>query len=145
MIEGVLKKVPEYEKFLTVDELNESSARLVSRHPDLVRAAAIGRSTDGEEIRMLRIGDGEEQLLFFACPHPNEPIGAMTLEALSRQLVEDSELRGERYTWNLIKCIDPDSTRLLFTDEIGKLILVVIGSLMVVGFLWIRRIVAIDI
>lgn len=112
MIEGVLKKVPEYEKFLTVDELNESSARLVSRHPDLVRAAAIGRSTDGEEIRMLRIGDGEEQLLFFACPHPNEPIGAMTLEALSRQLVEDSELRGERYTWNLIKCIDPDSTRL---------------------------------
>jgi len=72
----------------------------------------VGRSTDGEEIRMLRIGQGDEQLFFFACPHPNEPIGAMTLEALSQRLVADDELRGKRYTWNLIKCIDPDSTRL---------------------------------
>ena len=112
MIDEILKGVPDYKAFLTVDELKASSARLVDRHPDLVRVVPIGHSTDGEEIEMLRIGDGAEQLLFFACPHPNEPIGAMTLEALSQRLVEDEELRGRRYTWNLIKCIDPDSTRL---------------------------------
>ena len=112
MIDEILKDVPDYKAFLTVDELKASSARLVDRHPDLVRVVPIGHSTDGEEIEMLRIGDGAEQLLFFACPHPNEPIGAMTLEALSQRLVEDEELRGRRYTWNLIKCIDPDSTRL---------------------------------
>ncbi len=112
MIEAVLKRVPDYQSFLTVDELRESSRRLVQKHPDLVRNVEIGRSTDGESIEMLRIGEGEEQLLFFACPHPNEPIGAMTLEALSQQLVEDETLRETRFTWNLIKCIDPDSTRL---------------------------------
>jgi len=112
MIDRILSKVPAYEYFLSVDELNESSRRLADEHPDLVRLETVGASTDGEPIGMLRIGHGKEQLLFFACPHPNEPIGAMTLEALSHQLVDDAELRGERYTWNLIKCIDPDSTRL---------------------------------
>ena len=112
MIKRVLACVPDYPEFMTVDELNESSKQLADAHPGLVKDVLVGHSTDGEEIRMLRIGEGAEQLLFFACPHPNEPIGAMTLEALSRQLVEDDELRGERFTWNLIKCIDPDSTRL---------------------------------
>ena len=112
MIEEILAGVPKYEAFLTVDELKASSAKLAAEHPDLVRVVQVGHSTDGEPIEMLRIGTGEEQLLFFACPHPNEPIGAMTLEALSQRLVEDEALRGERFTWNLIKCIDPDSTRL---------------------------------
>jgi len=112
MIERILKRVPEYDAFLTVDELNASSRRLADAHPDLVRLETVGRSTDGDPIPMLRIGSGEKQLLFFACPHPNEPIGAMMLEALSGLLVENDELRGETYTWNLIKCIDPDGTRL---------------------------------
>ncbi len=112
MIGPTLAQVPPYTYFYSVDELNASSARLASEYPDLVRLEPVGRSTDGESIQMLRIGHGEEQLLFFACPHPNEPIGAMTLEALSHALTRSPELRKERYTWNLIKCIDPDSTRL---------------------------------
>jgi hypothetical protein len=112
MIEAILSNVPDYQQFLTVDELNESSRLLASKYPEVVKRVQVGRSTDGEVIEMLRIGSGSEQLLFFACPHPNEPIGAMTLEALSQQLAEDAELRGTQYTWNLVKCIDPDSTRL---------------------------------
>jgi hypothetical protein len=112
MISHLLSSVPDYQIFLTVDELNASSAKLVKMHPKVARLEPIGHSTNAEVIHMLRIGHGSEQLLFFACPHPNEPIGAMTLEALSNQLVSDAKLRGERYTWNLIKCIDPDGTRL---------------------------------
>ena len=112
MIERILNRVPEYDAFLTVDELNASSRRLADAHPDLVRLETVGCSSDGDPIPMLRIGSGEKQLLFFACPHPNEPIGAMMLEALAGLLVEDTELRGGTYTWNLIKCIDPDGTRL---------------------------------
>ncbi len=111
-IEYVLDSVPEYDAFLTVDELNASSKRLAEAHPEIVRLTTIGRSTLGEPIPMLRIGSGPKQLLFFACPHPNEPIGAMMLEALAGLLVDNAALRGETYTWNLIKCIDPDGTRL---------------------------------
>jgi hypothetical protein len=46
-------------------------------------------------------------------PHPNEPIGSMMLEFLSQRLAGDDELlQSMGYTWYLIKCIDPDGTRL---------------------------------
>lgn len=111
-IEKVLSSIPEIDRFLTVDELDASTKDLVAANPNIARTIEIGRSTDDHPIRMLRIGNGEEQLLFFACPHPNEPIGAMALEVLSKLLVEREDLRGTKYTWNLIKCIDPDGTRL---------------------------------
>jgi len=112
MIDAVLSRVPHYKSFLTVDELNASSQQLADAHSECVKLVTVGKSTSGDPIPMLRIGDGAKQLLFFACPHPNEPIGAMMLEALSELLVEDAKLRGEKYTWNIIKCIDPDGTRL---------------------------------
>ena len=111
-VEQMLGAIPAMDRFLTVDELDASSNALAAVNPALVRTVRIGRSTDGYPIQMLRIGSGDEQLLFFACPHPNEPIGAMALEVLSRLLVDNEALRGTRFTWNLIKCIDPDGTRL---------------------------------
>ncbi len=41
--------------------------------------------------------------------------------------------------------IDPDGVRRLFIDDIGKLILLSIVALNVLGFLWIRKVVGIDI
>jgi len=112
MIDAVLARVPDYKSFLTVDELNASSKQLAESNADCVKLVQIGHATSGDPIPMLRIGNGPKQLLFFACPHPNEPIGAMMLEALSQLLVEDPKLRGDTYTWNIVKCIDPDGTRL---------------------------------
>ncbi|MCJ7625417.1 MAG: hypothetical protein MUO76_18110 [Anaerolineaceae bacterium] len=115
-IENVLKlieDVPDYETFLTVDELNESAQVLAEKYPDIVSWLPIGSSRAGEEIRMLKIGDGSKNALLFAMPHPNEPIGSMMLEFLSTRLAEDDELReGLGYTWHMIKCIDVDGTRL---------------------------------
>jgi len=108
----ILDRVPEMHRFLTVSELDASSERLTRQYSPVAQLVQIGESTDGDPIRMLRIGHGAEQLLFFACPHPNEPIGAMAMETLAQLLCEDEALRGTKYTWNLIKCIDPDGTRL---------------------------------
>jgi len=108
----VLPSVPDYETFLTVDEAVRNALDLASSAPDLARCVEIGRSTDGEPVRMLRIGDGNEQLLFIGCPHPNEPIGMLTIDLLAHRLVEDDDLRGTRFTWNLIPCADPDAARL---------------------------------
>lgn len=101
------------DRFLTVDELNEDFARLASEHPDIARFERVGTSSLGEPISMLSIGSGETNILLFACPHPNEPIGAMMLHHLARMLCDDADLRdGLGYTWNLIPCVDPDGTRL---------------------------------
>lgn len=101
------------DRFPTVDELNEDFARIAEEYPKISRLERVGSSSLGEPISMLSLGSGETNILLFACPHPNEPIGALMLHHLARLLCEDAELRdGWGYTWNLIACVDPDGTRL---------------------------------
>jgi hypothetical protein len=110
--EDILRGVPDYREFMTVDELNTSSQRLADEH-DHVEFFRIGESTEGEPISALKIGEGSRNALLFGFPHPNEPIGSMTLEYLSGRLAEDDGLREEMgYTWYIVKCIDPDGARL---------------------------------
>ncbi|UCD45863.1 MAG: hypothetical protein JSV27_05100 [Candidatus Bathyarchaeota archaeon] len=111
-LEEILRDVPDFREFMTVDELNTSSRRLADKH-DHVEFFRIGESTEGDPISALKIGEGSRNALLFGFPHPNEPIGSMTLEYLSGRLAEDDALREEMgYTWYIVKCIDPDGARL---------------------------------
>lgn len=108
-----MNSIPDYRDFLTVDELKASSRALADRYPDVVKLLEIGASRQGEKIECLKIGSGSQAALLFGCPHPNEPIGAMTLEHLSERLASDEAFRSAfDYTWYIIKCVDPDGTRL---------------------------------
>lgn len=110
---NILNDVPDYQVFLTVDELIASTHELANRHPKVVKVLPIGHSRQGDVIEAIKIGSGPRQALLFAMPHPNEPIGSMMLEYLSLRLAEDDGLRESLgYTWHLVKCIDPDGTRL---------------------------------
>jgi hypothetical protein len=112
MFENVVEEVPDYKAFYTIDELNASSEKLAHKHQDKVKIFEIGTSRKGEKIKALRIGKGEKTALLFAFPHPNEPIGSMTLEYLSWRLAEDKDLDKLDFTWYIVKCIDPDGARL---------------------------------
>lgn len=112
-IRTYMTSLPEMDRFLTVNELNADFVRIAGKYPQTARLERVGSSSLGEAISMLSLGKGEKQILLFACPHPNEPIGAMVVHHLARMLCEDDELRdGLGYTWNLIACVDPDGTRL---------------------------------
>jgi len=109
----ILQDVPDYQVFLTVDELKANAHRLAEEYPHVVELLPAGHSRQGDPIEAIKIGDGPRQALLFAMPHPNEPIGSMMLEYLSRRLAEDDALRESLgYTWYMIKCIDPDGARL---------------------------------
>jgi hypothetical protein len=109
----IIDDVPDYKDFLTVDELKENTRQLAERFPDVVELLPIGKSRRGDSIEAIKIGDGPKKALLFAMPHPNEPIGSMMLECFSLRLAEDADLRESLvYTWYLVKCIDPDGTRL---------------------------------
>ncbi len=112
MFENVVEEVPDYKAFLTVDELNASSEKLAQEYPSRVEMSEIGESRKGEKIGALRIGEGRRRALLFGFPHPNEPIGSMTLEYLSWRLVEDRSLDKLDFTWYVVKCADPDGARL---------------------------------
>ena len=112
-IREYMQSLPEMDRFLTVDELNADFEAIAAEFPEMATLERVGTSTLGEPISMLTIGNGSKQALLFACPHPNEPIGAMLVHHFARMLTQDETLRdGLGYTWNLISCVDPDGTRL---------------------------------
>jgi len=113
MVWRVLNDIPVFKEFMTVDELNMSSRELASKYPDRVSMFEIGEARNGEPINCLRIGSGELTALLFAFPHPNEPIGSMTLEYLSWRIASDNEFMSKmNTTWYIIKCVDPFGARL---------------------------------
>lgn len=111
--EEVLSAVPDYTKFMTVDELDASALELADQYPDIVEVMTIGHSTDGSPILCLKIGAGSRNALAYGCPHPNEPMGAISMEYFAKALAGSQQLREVLdYTWYIIKCSDPDGTRL---------------------------------
>lgn len=109
----IAESIPDYPAFLTVDELNASSHQLAEEFPDLVTIKVVGHTRAGDPIELITIHGGELSAFVFGGPHPNEPIGCMTIEYLTRRLCEDAELRDELgYTWHFIKTIDSDGMRL---------------------------------
>jgi hypothetical protein len=112
-IRAYTSALPEMDRFLTVDELNADFTRIAAAYPEIATLERVGSSQLGEPIRMLSFGSGERNILLFACPHPNEPIGAMLVHHFARILCEDEQLReGLGFSWHLIPCVDPDGTRL---------------------------------
>ena len=108
-----LQTVPDYREFFTLEELHQSSVRLVDEFPEVARLARAGTSTDGRPIELLTIGHGSRHALFLGAPHPNEPVGTLTLEFLTRLLCEREDLRRELdYTLLVVKVADPDGLAL---------------------------------
>jgi len=105
--------VPDYERFLTVDELNAATRRLATEFPHLASLRTVGQTRRGDPIELLTIQGGPRQAFVFGAPHPNEPIGTMTIQYLTRRLCEDAALREELgFTWHFINAIDADGLRL---------------------------------
>lgn len=109
----IANDIPDYATFMTVDELNASSHQLVNDFPALASIRVVGTTRAGDPIELLTVKGGDINAFVFGGPHPNEPIGTMTIEYLSRKLCEDTALREELgYTWHFIKSIDADGMRL---------------------------------
>ena len=107
-LEKIIEQVPNYKEFMTITELDESSKKLAQIYDNVV-LKEIGKSKEGRTINCLIIGEGKENALLFAFPHPNEPIGSISLEFLSQFLAKKPEFTKKTgYTWYLIKAIDID-------------------------------------
>ena len=112
-IEEMLELVPDYTEFYTVAELDQEIDRLAECYPDVVQVSIIGRSRENHPLRCMKMGNGSKNALCFACPHPNEPVGAMTLITLGNIFAQHSKvLEASGFTWYFIPCIDPDGTKL---------------------------------
>ena len=75
--EKLINNIPDYQVFLTVDEMDENSKKLAEQYPGIVDIFEAGKSRKGHPIYCLKIGNGPKNALMFGCPHPNEPMGAI--------------------------------------------------------------------
>jgi hypothetical protein len=105
--------MPDYQDFLTVDELHGALLSLKGKHPELVSLTVLGETERGQPIYEFRVGEGANHALLFGFPHPNEPIGSMMLHHLTRELVENQALRNYfNFTWHIVICAEPDKAEL---------------------------------
>ena len=112
-LKQVINSIPDYDAFLTIDEMHASTRQLAREFPDLVTVRTIGESRQGDPIQLISIGESERNALVYAGAHANEAIGCMTAEFLSCHLCENQELRQELgYAWHFLKCLDADGMRL---------------------------------
>jgi len=113
VINRVMSEVPEYTEFMKVDELYESNFKLAQEYKDIVEILEIGTSRSSDPIYALKVGDGENIVLAFAFPHPNEPVGSLTLEFLSWKLAKDRDLlKSTESTFLIVKVADVFGARL---------------------------------
>jgi hypothetical protein len=109
----ILRSLPTSRHFPGPDELDRWLSALAAAHPGLVRRQRIGTSRLGDPITMYTIGSGDRDALVFAGPHPNEPIGFLTITHLAELLTGAADgSTNHGYTWHLIGCVDPDGARL---------------------------------
>lgn len=115
-IKRALSGIPDYQAFLTVDEMDASSRRLAAEYPGRVTLREIGRSRGNLPLLCMKISCDHPRsgnALMLGCPHPNEPIGVMMLEYMTLLLAEDEELRETLgYDWYIVKAWDVDGVKL---------------------------------
>lgn len=90
------QQIPDYEYYFDGDHIETESKQLADDHPDSVRIDKIGESAGGRDIDMLTIGDLESEhaitLLIKNLVHPNEGIGTLTTDFLTKHLAAHPEL-----------------------------------------------------
>jgi hypothetical protein len=108
----VWSRVESYSRFLPAEETVRQIEGLAAAVPDKAQVVSVGRSRGGAPLLALRIGRGSHHAFWFGCPHPNEPIGALTVLAMARLLLVEPALQDLDFTWTLLPCADPDGIRL---------------------------------
>jgi len=69
----------------------------------------LGQSQGGRPIELVTIGSGPRSALIVGAPHPNEPIGCLTVVRLIERLATDRAFRESAgFTWHFIPAIDVD-------------------------------------
>lgn len=105
----LLARVPDHREFFGFDELRARSMALCREFPGTARMEQVGASSEGRPIDLVSVGHGRTQVLLLGVPHPNEPIGTLTIDFLTRLLCEDDDLRARLdVTLHAVPVADPD-------------------------------------
>ncbi|RKD98232.1 M14 family zinc carboxypeptidase [Halopiger aswanensis] len=105
------ESIPRYESFFSVRKHRERDRELADVH-EHVTYEGLGESADGNPIWAVTVGEGSRTALLLGAPHPNEPIGSMTIDFLLHELATNDDLRASLdYEFVCVPVADPDGVR----------------------------------
>jgi hypothetical protein len=108
----VLRALPEFKGFCSVQQLQRLSEELPT-HSASFWSEIAGTSVNGLPIHHIRYGSGSVKVLLVGFPHPNEPVGGLTVFALLSLLSRGHrQLTTADVEWHIVPCIDPDGALL---------------------------------
>lgn len=97
----------------TLAVLDREIRRITSALGGEARTERLGTSRGGRPIDLISIGRGSRSILLVGAPHPNEPIGLLTVLRLMERLSSDRVLRQDGgYSFHFIPAIDVDGVAL---------------------------------
>lgn len=108
--DDLVSAVPEYDRYLTLEELDAGVGRLAAAHAG-VELWQPGVSRAGHPIRCLEFPGGPLRAVLVGAPHPDEPVGTLLLEYLLPLLA--GGLADELgFSFSVVPVADPDALRL---------------------------------
>jgi hypothetical protein len=111
-VADVLSAMPRFDSFCSVAQLHALAETLRADAPAFEVEIA-GTSAGGLPIHHVRFGTGRLKALFVGFPHPNEPIGGLTVFSLMTLLKQRHPgLVHADIEWHIVPCIDPDGALL---------------------------------
>ena len=95
------------------EEMRERIRELADRSAGRVTMRQIGTSEGGLPIDLVEAGKGSKPALLVGAPHPNEPIGCLTIVSMIESFVSNPEpFDNLGFRWSFIPCIEPDGLKL---------------------------------
>lgn len=110
---SVAEKLARHDTLPNGEELCDRIRVFADKSAGRVTIRQIGTSEGGLPIDLVEAGKGPKSALLVGAPHPNEPIGCLTIVSMIESFVRNPEpFDNLGYRWSFIPCIEPDGLAL---------------------------------
>jgi hypothetical protein len=106
----VLRDVPDYSRFLRVNEIEELAGNF--RQHSSVEERTIGKTAENTPLKMYTMGSGEKTGLIIGVPHSDEPLGSLVTTHFVDWMLKHPEVDFFGWRWLIIPVLEQRGMRM---------------------------------
>ncbi|TRO52329.1 hypothetical protein E2P61_04050, partial [Candidatus Bathyarchaeota archaeon] len=100
----ILNEVPEYSRFLRVNEIEEYAGKF-RQYPSVIERT-IGRTAENNPLKMYSMGNGDKTALIIGVPHSDEPLGSLVSIQFIDWMTRNPEVNFFGWRWLIIPVLE---------------------------------------